>query len=142
LRDGPLVLEVPDTGDRYYVLQFVDAWTNNFAYVGTRATGNRAGAFLLSLEGYSGPVPDGLPVVEAPTPVFAIVGRVACDGPDDLPAVHVVQDGFSLRPLDPSVATSALRVPAPAAGVPGDLQFWAPAGRAGRVPAFPRHGRH
>jgi len=29
---------VPDTSGRYYVLQFVDAWTNNFAYVGRRAT--------------------------------------------------------------------------------------------------------
>jgi hypothetical protein len=34
---GPLVMHVPDTHDRYYVLQFVDAWTNNFAYVGKRA---------------------------------------------------------------------------------------------------------
>ena len=32
---------------RYYVLQFVDAWTNNFAYVGHRATGTEAGSFLL-----------------------------------------------------------------------------------------------
>jgi hypothetical protein len=30
---------VPEAGDRYYVLQFIDAWTNNFAYLGTRATG-------------------------------------------------------------------------------------------------------
>jgi Protein of unknown function (DUF1254) len=38
LSGGPLRLEVPDAADRYYVLQFVDAWTNNFAYVGRRAT--------------------------------------------------------------------------------------------------------
>ncbi len=43
VRSGPLVLHVPDTHDRYYVLQFVDAWTNNFAYVGRRATGTAAG---------------------------------------------------------------------------------------------------
>ena len=30
-------------GGRYYVLQFVDAWTNNFAYVGHRATGTGGG---------------------------------------------------------------------------------------------------
>ena len=48
VREGPLVLEVPDTRDRYYVLQFVDAWTNNFAYVGRRATGTAAGTFLLA----------------------------------------------------------------------------------------------
>ena len=40
---GPLRLRVPDTAGRYYVLQFVDAWTNNFAYVGRRATGTAAG---------------------------------------------------------------------------------------------------
>ena len=39
---GPLVLHVPDTADRYYVLQCVDAWTNNFAYIGRRATGTGA----------------------------------------------------------------------------------------------------
>ena len=43
VRTGPLVVHVPDTGDRYYVLQFVDAWTNNFAYVGRRATGTQEG---------------------------------------------------------------------------------------------------
>lgn len=37
---GPVVLSVPDTSGRYYVLQFVDAWSNNFAYVGKRATGD------------------------------------------------------------------------------------------------------
>jgi hypothetical protein len=41
-------LDVPDTAGRYYVLQFVDAWTNNFAYVGHRATGTAAGSFLLA----------------------------------------------------------------------------------------------
>ena len=45
---GPLLLRVPDTAGRYYVLQFVDAWTNNFAYVGRRATGTAAGSFLLA----------------------------------------------------------------------------------------------
>src|SRR4051812_35285312 len=44
---GPLVLTVPDAGDRYHVFQFVDAWTDNFAYVGTRGTGGRPGDFLL-----------------------------------------------------------------------------------------------
>jgi hypothetical protein len=42
LSGGPVRLDVPDTAGRYYVLQFVDAWTNNFAYVGHRATGTAA----------------------------------------------------------------------------------------------------
>ena len=57
---GPVLLEIPDTAGRYYVLQFVDAWTNNFAYVGHRATGTGAGAFLIAPPGWEGeyqPVP-------------------------------------------------------------------------------------
>src|SRR5690242_2924214 len=45
---GPVLLRVPDAAGRYYVLQFVDAWTNNFAYVGRRTTGTAAGSFLLT----------------------------------------------------------------------------------------------
>jgi hypothetical protein len=48
VRNGPLVLHVPDTEDRYYVLQFVDAWTNNFAYIGRRATGTDEADYLLA----------------------------------------------------------------------------------------------
>ena len=45
---GPVLLRVPDAAGRYYVLQFVDAWTNNFAYVGRRTTGTAAPQFLMS----------------------------------------------------------------------------------------------
>ena len=55
--EGPLVLSVPDTDGRYYVLQFIDAWSNNFAYIGRRATGTQAGTFLLVPADYAGPVP-------------------------------------------------------------------------------------
>src|ERR1700712_3379804 len=72
---GPLRLDVPDTGDRYYVLQFVDAWTNNIAYVGTRATGNQAGSFLITPPGWTGSVPDGVTQIPASTTVLSIVGR-------------------------------------------------------------------
>ena len=56
---GPVLLRVPDTAGRYYVLQFVDAWTNNFAYVGRRATGTAAGSFLLVPPGWQGIRPTG-----------------------------------------------------------------------------------
>src|ERR671936_276007 len=76
VRQGPLVLHVPDAGDRYYVLQFIDAWTNNFAYIGRRATGTAEAEYLLVDRQYDGPVPDGMPVVAAPTGVFTIGGPV------------------------------------------------------------------
>jgi hypothetical protein len=121
--NGPLVLNVPDTHDRYYGLQFIDAWSNNFAYVGRRPTGTEAGTFLLTPRGYDGPVPAGASVIEAPSRVFVILGRLQVDGGADLPAAHALQDQFILSPLDPSDAP-VVGIPAPAAGVADDLLFW------------------
>ena len=59
------MLHVPDTHDRYYVLQFIDAWTNNFAYIGRRATGTAEAEYLLTDRDDDGPVPDGMRVVAA-----------------------------------------------------------------------------
>ena len=81
---GPVLLRVPDTAGRYYVLQFVDAWTNNFAYMGRRATGTAAGSFLLVPPGWTEQAPNGTRVIEFPTTVATIVGRWACHGPADL----------------------------------------------------------
>jgi hypothetical protein len=55
VRQGPLVLHVPDTYDRYYVLQFIDAWTDNFAYIGRRATGTAEAEYLLTDRDDDGP---------------------------------------------------------------------------------------
>jgi hypothetical protein len=128
VRSGPLVLRVPDTADRYYVLQFVDAWTNNFAYIGRRATCTAEGHYLLAPHDYAGEVPEGMPVVCAPSGVFAIVGRLAVDGQADLPAAHALQDQFTLTPLSVHQGGEA---PAPVPGVPqadarvGDeLKWW------------------
>jgi hypothetical protein len=103
---GPLRLDVPATGDRYHVLQFVDAWTNNIAYIGTRATGNEAGTFHIVPPGWTGAVPDG-PRVDASTTIVSIVGRFACAGPDDIEHVIALQDQLSLRPIDPDAGEPA-----------------------------------
>lgn len=109
---GPVLLHVPDTAGRYYVLQFVDAWTENFAYVGHRATGTVAGDFLLVPSGWAGDAPDGATVIEFPTRVASIVGRWACAGEDDLAAVAALQDSTTLTPLDPCAVPVGLPQPA------------------------------
>jgi hypothetical protein len=114
-------LEVPDTGDRYYVLQFVDAWTNNFAYIGHRATGTKAGSFLLVPPGYDGGSDDDATVIRFPTAVATIVGRFAVDGKDDLPAVAELQAALTLTTAGDG-ATRGLPKPSP--GVPDDLEFF------------------
>ncbi|MGO9821064.1 MAG: DUF1254 domain-containing protein [Solirubrobacteraceae bacterium] len=95
---GPVMFDVPDAGGRYYVMQFVDAWTNNFAYVGHRATGTEAGSFLLVAPDWDGAAPPGASVIRFPTSVATIVGRWAVDGQSDLPAVRALQQQLKLTP--------------------------------------------
>jgi hypothetical protein len=117
---GPVRLSVP-ASDRYYVLQFVDAWTDNFAYVGTRGTGNGAGEFLIVPPGWEGDAA-GLTVIHAPTRVVSIVGRWSCAGVDDLPAVHALQDATTLTSADLEAVAAGI----PATEAQGDdvLDFW------------------
>ncbi|MGW7066584.1 DUF1254 domain-containing protein [Streptomyces sp. NPDC054855] len=98
LSGGALLLTVPDTGGRYYVLQFVDAWTNNFAYVGRRATGTDEASYLLTPPGWDEEVPLGATRIAVPTEVATIVGRWACTGPDDVAAVRELQEDTLLEP--------------------------------------------
>ena len=122
VRSGPLVLHVPDTHDRYYVLQFVDAWTNNFAYVGRRATGTKEASYLLAPHGYTGAVPDGMQVIHAPTGLFVIVGRLTVNGEADLPVVHALQDRFTITPVN--VNHSVPGVPQADPRVAAELKWW------------------
>ncbi|MGW6022711.1 DUF1254 domain-containing protein [Streptomyces sp. NPDC055099] len=98
LSGGALLLTVPDTGGRYYVLQFVDAWTNNFAYVGRRATGTGEASYLLTPPGWDEEVPLGATRIAVPTEMATIVGRWACTGPDDVAAVRELQEDTLLEP--------------------------------------------
>ena len=127
VRREPLVLHVPDTADRYYVDQFIDAWSNNFAYIGRRATGTSEAEYLLAERGYAGEVPAGMRVVHVPTGVFLILGRLQVNGEADLPAVHVLQDQFTLTPLsvrNGGAAQAPAGTPTPDPRVGKDLQWW------------------
>jgi hypothetical protein len=117
---GPVELSVPDTAGRYYVLQFVDAWTNNFAYAGHRATGTGAGRFLLIPPSWSGDTGDAV-VIRFPTTVASIVGRWAVSGDDELPVVHALQDATTLTPQDAEAVPVGLAAPDPS--VPESARF-------------------
>ncbi|MFI6432394.1 DUF1254 domain-containing protein [Rhodococcus oryzae] len=122
LTNGPLLLEVPDTDGAYYVLQFVDAWTDNFAYVGKRATGTVAGRYLLTPPGWTGETPAGVTRIAFPTAVASIVGRWACTGEADLPRVRALQQQLALTEV--SEQTRPLGLPTPDPNVPEALAFW------------------
>ena len=120
LSGGPVRIDVPDTHERYYVLQCVDAWTNNFAYIGRRATGTAAGSFTFAPPGFDGEVTDGSTVIEAPSAIAMIVGRLQVDGEADLPAVHALQDRFTVTPA----STATVGIPEPVERVGDDLLWW------------------
>ncbi|WP_033213754.1 DUF1254 domain-containing protein [Kitasatospora phosalacinea] len=122
LSAGPLLLHVPDTGGAYDVLQFIDAWTNNFAYVGRRSSGTAEQTWLIAPPGWRGTAPDGVPVIVSPTTVAVIAGRNHCAGPDDLERVRGIQRQLTLTPLEGGGGTPA-GLPEPTADVPEELLF-------------------
>jgi hypothetical protein len=99
LTKGPMVVSVPDTGGRHYLLPMLDMWTDVFASPGSRTTGTQAGNFLVTPRGWSGTVPAGLTQIEAPTPYVWIIGRTQTDGPADYDAVHKIQAGYKITAL-------------------------------------------
>lgn len=99
LAPEPIVLSVPDTAGRYYLLPMLDMWTDVFSVVGSRTTGTKAGDFALVAPGWSGTLPDGVTKIVAPTSTIWILGRTQTNGPADYDNVHKVQDGYRLTPL-------------------------------------------
>jgi hypothetical protein len=99
LTKEPVVISVPDTQGRYYLLQLLDMWTDSFAGVGKRTTGTGAGNFVVVGPGWQGDLPQGLQRITAPTPFVWVIGRTRTDGPQDYDAVHKVQDGYKMTLL-------------------------------------------
>ncbi|MGW6916659.1 DUF1254 domain-containing protein [Kitasatospora sp. NPDC054939] len=122
LSEGPQVLQVPDSGGAYYVLQFIDAWTNNFAYLGSRATGTGAQKWLIVPPGWHGVPLEGHGLIESPTTVATVVGRTACDGPADLARAVAFQGGMELGALEAGGVAAGL--PRPDPEVPEALGFF------------------
>jgi hypothetical protein len=95
----PVIISVPEAGDRYYLLPFYDMWTEIFAVPGTRTTGQGAGSFALVYGGWRGELPAGVRRIDAPTPLVWVIGRTQCNGPADFEAVNQFQDRLTITPL-------------------------------------------
>jgi hypothetical protein len=105
----PVVVSVPDTNGRYYLLPMLDMWSDVFASPGWRTTGTQAGNFLVTPPGWRPDLRDRfidefkLPKdtqrIEAPTPYVWIIGRTKTDGPPDYDAVHKIQAGYKVTLL-------------------------------------------
>lgn|GEM_PF-6355050 len=64
--DEPYIFSVPDTGDRYYVVNVFSMWQELEHYIGRRSTGIKAGRYAIVPPGWSGQLPDGVTRLERP----------------------------------------------------------------------------
>jgi len=112
LRAEPQVISVPAVEKRrYYSVQLVDANTFNYGYIGSRATGNGPGDYLIVGPEWKGETPAGIKQVFRSSSQFsAAIFRTQLFSPKDMPNVVKVQAGYKVRPL-----SAYLKQPAPPA---------------------------
>lgn len=130
LRAGPRVLTVPAIHDRYYAFQFLSAYSDSFAYVGTRATGGRAGSYAITPPGWKGTLPRGVERIRAPTPQVIMLGRFLVQDDADVANVHVLTDKIRFESLSRLTGHGEPPPPPPLGRPAGSAQSVAAAGPA------------
>jgi hypothetical protein len=129
LRAEPMVLSVPAVEkERYYAVMLCDGNTYNYGYIGSRATGNEAGDYMVVGPNWKGEKPAGIKKVFTSTTPFSVAGyRTQLFKADDMPNVVKVQAGYKAQPLSaflkqpaPPAAPKIDFVPATTAGIPAN----------------------
>jgi len=114
LRGEPVVLQVPAVQGRYYSFQLVDMRTDNLDYIGTRATGNQAGRYLIAGPDWQGVVPEGFnAVIRSPSRLVFLLGRTEVKGATDQKEAANVLTGYALQPLSRVIGGAAPEALAP-----------------------------
>ena len=113
LRAEPIVLTVPAIEkDRYFSVQLIDYYTQNFDYIGTRTTGNGGGTFLLAGPDWKGETPKGIDKVFRSETELAFPGyRTQLFNPGDLDNVKKVQAGYKVQTLSAFLGQAAPKAP-------------------------------
>ncbi len=111
LRAEPVVLTVPPIEEeRYFSVQLIDLYTHNFDYIGSRATGNDGGNFLIAGPYWEGEAPSGVTkVIRSETDLLLAVYRTQLFNPQDLDNVQRVQAGYQAQSLSDFLGQPAPR---------------------------------
>src|SRR5262245_57686341 len=95
----PIVLSIPDMGNRFWLMQLVDAWNNVPHAPGSRTVGGKGGTCAIVGPNWNGTLPSGLIELKMPTALTMVGGRTYTAGTEDYAAVHALQDQYKLTPL-------------------------------------------
>ena len=119
LAQEPMILHVPDTGGRYYLMPMLDAYSNDFASIGSRTTGTGEGNYAIVGPFWRGTLPQGLSgVVDAPTNTVWLIGRTLVHGEADLASAAELTKQYKLVPLSAYPDFAATGVYTPPGNVP------------------------
>jgi len=109
LRAEPIVISVPAVEkSRYYSVQLCDGNTFNYGYIGSRATGNDAGDYMVVSPDWKGETPASIKKVFRSSTQFSLtIFRTQLFNPEDMPNVVKVQAGYKAQPLSAYLHTAA-----------------------------------
>ena len=131
LRAEPMVISVPAAPkDRYISVMLADSHTYNYGYMGSRATGGKAGKYMVVGPDWKGEKPAGIDKVFQSLTPFSLVGfRTQLLNATDMPNVEKIQAQYKAEPLSaflgqpaPAAAPKIDFLPATTAGIKDN--FW------------------
>ncbi len=107
LRAEPVVFSLPEIEqNRYFSVQLIDYYTFNFAYLGSRTTGNGGGNFMIAGPGWKGETPPAITkVITCETELALALFRTQLFNPDDLDNVKKIQANYKVQPLSAFLGT-------------------------------------
>jgi hypothetical protein len=124
LRPEPMVIQAPAVdGNRYWLIQMLDAWTNtihNPSSVRPQIPAGRTSppfTYALTGPGWSGTLPSDLTQLAMPTGTVFVAYRLQLNGSADLDNVRRLQAQVKLMPLSTWIANP--NTPTPSARPPG-----------------------
>lgn len=139
LSGGPVEVISPTDTKRYFNIAFMDAFTDNFAYIGSRATKGQGGRFWIVGPEWGGAPVSGVTVIRSSTNDVWMLGRILIDGPEDVAAARALQTQITVRPTTDrparayGVRTTNVEDPANFLGVVNDMLARSPGGK-GQTP--------
>lgn len=131
LRAEPIVISVPAVpGGRYYSVMLADGHTYNYGYIGSRATGDKSGKYMVAGPDWTGEKPVGIEkVFHSLTPFSLAAFRTQLIDAADMPNVEKIQAQYKTEPLSaflgqpgPAAAADPGFLPATTAGIKEN--FW------------------